>query len=234
MVVGGNSGRIKMRGNPSVNDVFSGARLPTTRVGGERQRLEVRPFGGEQVPPRGVQLATELRVDRAAPDDRLLVGVGKVAKLATVEEVLLHVIEQAFDDRGAIRIALLMRAKREAALLGKRRHLWRWHHVRAGAVIHDHAGVVDHADLAHTTDVVERTVEEKLAFETREAWIQLDIRKARVRQRRPRDLHRSPRTTDVRSMRRGVMLHLPCPAYGRTGQRVLVARGQCHDDGNMP
>ena len=137
------------------------------------QGLEPVALGGEQVTTTAVEFATELGIDLVAPHDGLAIGVVEVAELAVNEEVILHVVEQAFDHREAVGIPLLVGPELEPTGLAEGGHLGARHHVFAGATEHDDAGVVDHADRADAIDIIESIVEEDLALEAREAWVQL-------------------------------------------------------------
>src|SRR5690606_41330322 len=89
--------------------------------GGER--TEAMALGGKEVAATRVELAAEGGVDLGAPGEGLAVGVIEVLKLASDEEVVLHVVEQAFDDGGAVGVALLVGVELEAAGFGEGSHL---------------------------------------------------------------------------------------------------------------
>ena len=111
----------------------------------ERQRMQVRAFGGEELARAGVQLTLGRGVHLVAPGERLRIEIGEVGELAAGQEVVFDEVERALDARRAVGIALLVRAKREGEALGEGGHLRHRHHVGARAARDHDVGVVDHA-----------------------------------------------------------------------------------------
>ena len=124
----------------------------------------------------------------------------------------------------AIGVALLVRAKDEAQALGERGHLWRRHHVRAGAGGHDHVRVVDHPHAAGAAEVAQGVGEEQLAGEAVEARVVLEEQHARVAQDQAGGLDAPVPTGQEHIVRRRVVLHLLAPIEvilaSRLGRRV--------------
>jgi hypothetical protein len=121
----------------------------------ERQRPERGLLLGEELPGARVELPAESGVHPAAPGDGLPVGMSEVVELPSGKEVVLHVVEAAFDVGGAVGVPLLVRDEGEAVPLAEGGHLRDRHHLAPGAGEHHHVRVVDHARPAGTAQVLE-------------------------------------------------------------------------------
>jgi hypothetical protein len=78
----------------------------------------------------------------------------------------------------------------------------------SGTVCDDDAGVVDHAALARTTEVLHCLAQKCAALQARETRVDLCVKHARVAQHQRRALHRRFDARDDDMMRRCVVLHL--------------------------
>ena len=122
----------------------------------QRQRLQVRPFGGKQFAPAGMQFVGELRVPLVALGARPLVQVLPIGEVLADQKAFIDPIERCLDPRRAIGIALLVGDKDKAVAFGESDHLGRRDHVGAGAGGDHDVGVIHHAALGCSAAVGDR------------------------------------------------------------------------------
>jgi len=77
----------------------------------ERQRMEVRSFGGEELPRAGVQMSFRSRVHLVAEGPRLEIEIGEVGKRAPGEEI---VLDEMQGDMRRVAYPLISEANRYA------------------------------------------------------------------------------------------------------------------------
>ncbi len=129
----------------------------------DRQRLQVRSFGGEQLARAGLEIVAETGIDLVAPLAGLLVGIGPVAEGAARQEVGLDVAEAALDSRRAVGVAYRMSLETEAVAVGEGGHLGHRHHVATRAFQHHQVSVVNQAGFTSPLKVLEGVGESLLA-----------------------------------------------------------------------
>ena len=200
----------------------------------ERQRTQVRPFGGEELARTGVQMPFGRGVHLVAEGARLRIEIGEVGKRAPGEEIVFDEMKRALDARRAVGIALFVGPEDEAEALGEGRHLGRRHHPRAGAGGDDDVRVIDHARRGGAAHVLERVGQEDLAVEA------IEDRIAPGRRACASSTGRATRSRCAarrrRSARGGARCRAasPAPAGSRSGRRAPAGRARSRGAGKRP
>jgi hypothetical protein len=186
----------------------------------ERQRLELRAFGDEELARARMQMVFIRGVDFVAPRPRLGIEIGEVRKGPPSEKIGFDEPKRTFHAAGSIGIAFLVGAEGEAKALGEGGHFRRGHHPRARAGGDHDVRVVNHAGRAGAGHVLERVGEKDLAGKSREGRVHLDEEQPRIAQHQRGGLHGLLDAADRRAMRGGVVLHL------LAHREVVVAHGR--------
>ena len=183
----------------------------------ERERLEVRPFGDEELARTRVEMIFIRRVHFVAPGAGLRIEIREVGKGPPREKIGLHVPKRPLDAGGSIGVAFLVGAEGEVEALSKGSHFGGRHHLRARARGDDDMGVINHARRASTGHELKGVGEKDLAGEPGEDRIHLHEKHPRTAQDERRGVERVLDPADAGAMRRRVMLHL------RPHRKLVVA-----------
>jgi hypothetical protein len=114
----------------------------------ERERLEVRPFGDEELARTRVEMICIRRVHLVAPGAGLRSEIREVGTGPPREKSHLHVPKRPLDAGGSIGVPFLVGAEGEVEALGEGGHFGRRPHRRARSRGDDDMGVINHARRA--------------------------------------------------------------------------------------